>query len=56
MGPYVLLIIIIIFDTDATMIWNLKQAPYLGIVITTYINFPEPGEWPRELNMLIRVI
>ena len=56
MGPYVLLIIIIIFDMDAAMIRNLKQAPYLGIVITTYINFPEPGEWPRELNMLIRVI
>ena len=53
MGLYVLLIIIIIFDMDAAMIWNLKQAPYLGI--TTYINFPEPGEWPRELNVSIGV-
>ena len=56
MGPYVLLIIIIIFDMDAAMIWNLKQAPYLGIVITTYINFPKPGESPRELNVSIGVV
>ena len=43
MAPYVLLIIIIIFDMDATMIWNLKQAPYLGIVIYNVYKFSRTG-------------